>query len=224
MDGIHDLGGTHGFGSTRSPGDDVAYHERWESRVFAIHLLVGSETPAGPPGARATREEMDPVSYLESSYYERWLWSAERRLERGGAIEPGEIETMMERLRAGAAEPVRRDSAAAARAVAALREGERMPMPVRARFAVGDRVRVRRMRPPGHTRAPRYVRGAEGVVERIQGADRLADLATYGVPCDREPVYSVAFSSEDLWGAPPEGERPWAVLVDLWETYLEPAR
>ena len=223
MDGIHDMGGMHGFGSTRSPGDGDAYHEPWEGRIFAIHLLVSSERLGGGPGGRATREEMDPAGYLEASYYERWLWSAERRLERGGSIEPGEVDAMTARLRAAETVPARTDDAAAMRALQALHEGDRLPMPSAPRYAPGDRVRVRRMRPAGHTRAPRYVRGATGVVDRVQGADRLPDLAVYGIHCEREPVYSVAFRSEDLWGEPPEGETPWTVLLDLWETYLEAA-
>jgi hypothetical protein len=36
-----------------------------------------------------------------------------------------------------------------------------------------------------------------------------------------EPVYTVAFRSEELWGA---GEEPaWTVRLDLWESYLKEA-
>jgi nitrile hydratase len=60
-----------------------------------------------------------------------------------------------------------------------------------------------------------------GTVERVQGADRLPDRAVYGERAQPEPVYSVAFSSDDLWG---RGEGPpWTVLLDLWESYLEAA-
>jgi hypothetical protein len=38
----------------------------------------------------------------------------------------------------------------------------------------------------------------------VRGADRLPDRAVYGEKVAREPVYSVAFSSEDLWGASDE--------------------
>jgi hypothetical protein len=57
-------------------------------------------------------------------------------------------------------------------------------------------------------------------VEAVRGADRLPDRAVYGERIDREPVYSVAFTSEELWG--PGDEPPWTVSLDLWETYLEP--
>lgn len=76
------------------------------------------------------------------------------------------------------------------------------------------------MRPRGHTRCPRYVRGIAGVVERIQGEDFLPDIANYEPDAPVEPVYSVAFRSVDLWG--PGEEAPFTVLLDLWESYLEP--
>jgi nitrile hydratase subunit beta len=219
MDGAHDLGGMHGFGAVVTPGSDAPYHDRWEARVFALHLLVGVEGLTGRPGGRATREQMPPAEYLAASYYERWLWSAERGLERKGTIRPGEVERMMERLAGGEPEPARVDPAQARRAVAELRRGEPAEPAGAARFAPGDRVRVRRMRPAGHTRCPRYVRGVVGVVERVHFADRLPDLAVYGEPPAPEPVYAVRFRSEDLWG---EGrEPPWTVSVDLWESYLE---
>jgi nitrile hydratase subunit beta len=80
-------------------------------------------------------------------------------------------------------------------------------------------VRVRRWRHSGHTRCPRYVRGALGAVEAIRGVDRLPDIGPYRGPL--EPVYSVSFVSDDLFGPSEEGR--WTVLLDLTESYLEPA-
>ena len=222
MDGVHDMGGMHGFGKVVEPGDEFAYHERWEPRVFAIQMLVGLEGLGAGPGGRPVREEMDPARYLAASYYERWLYSAEQRLLRKGTIAPGDVEAMMERLRAGDAMPQHQDATMAERVLDDLRTRMAMePAPERARFAPGQRVRVKRMHPPGHTRCPRYVRGAVGVVEAVRGADRVPDRAVYGEKVDPEPVYSVAFSSEELWG--PGDEPAWRVSLDLWDSYLEPA-
>lgn len=223
MDGVHDMGGMHGFGPVVELGGDLPYHEPWEPRVFAIHTLVSARRLGAGPGGRPVREEMDPADYLAASYYERWLWSAEQRLLRKGTIAPGEIEAMMARLEAGEAAPEHHDPVMAEQIVADLRSVHPMkPAGDReARFEPGQRVRVKRMHPPGHTRCPRYVRGATGLVKDMRGTDRLPDRAVYGERVTPEPVYSVSFDSRELWGP---GEEPaWAVLLDLWESYLEPA-
>jgi nitrile hydratase beta subunit len=222
MDGVHDMGGMHGFGPVVVEGGDEVFHEEWEARVFALYQLSNLRDLVGGPGGRAVREGMDPVHYLGASYYERWLWSVERRLEAKGTVVPGEVEAMMARLSAAETPPTADDPELAAEAVAELREGSpAMGVAVGARFGPGDRVRVRRMRPDGHTRCPRYVGGAVGVIERVQGTDRLPDRATYGLPTEPEPVYAVAFASQELWGQ--SDEPPWTVLLDLFDTYLEPA-
>jgi len=165
---------------------------------------------------------MAPASYLAASYFERWLWSAEQRLLRKGTIAPGEIEVMMERLASGEPAPEHDDPEMAERMISRLQCRAPMdPPPADARFGAGDRVRVRRMRPDGHTRCPRYVRGVAGTVESVRGADRLPDLTTYGKPAEPEPVYAVSFASHDVWG---RSEEPsFTVLLDLWDSYLEPA-
>ena len=222
MDGVHDMGGMHGFGAVVQPGGDLPYHELWEPRAFAIQMLVNLEGLGAGPGGRPVREEMEPAHYLAASYYERWIFSAERRLARKGTTADGDVERMMDRLAAGEPAPEHRDSEMGPRAVQRLRGGNpRRPPPEGARFAAGDRVRVRRMHPPRHTRCPRYVRGATGVVERVHGADRLPDRAVYGEHTEPEAVYGVAFASHELWG--PGGEPPWTVMVDLWDSYLDPA-
>jgi nitrile hydratase subunit beta len=222
VDGVHDMGGMHGFGRVVEPGGELAYHERWEPRVFAIQMLMGLEGLGAGPGGRAVREEMDPARYLTASYYERWLYSAEQRLLRKGTIAPGDVEAMMERVRAGEAASQHQDATMTERVLANLRT--RMPMDPASgevRFGPGQRVRVKRMHPPGHTRCPRYVRGAVGVVEAVRGVDRLPDRAVYGEKVAAEPVYSVGFSSRELWG--PSDDPSWTVSLDLWDSYLEPA-
>jgi nitrile hydratase subunit beta len=216
------MGGMHGFGPVVEPDSDLRYDERWEPRVFAIQMLVGLEGLGAGPGGRPVREEMNPADYLAASYYERWLYSAEQRLLRKGTIAPGEIERAMERLEAGESVPVHHDPAMAGRILADLRSVYPMDArPEDVRFGPGQRVLVKRMHPAGHTRCPRYARGVAGVIECVRGADRLPDRAVYGEQVAPEAVYSVAFRSQDLWGE--SEERPWTVLLDLWDSYLEPA-
>lgn len=218
MDGVHDMGGMHGFGAVVTPGADQVAKHPWELRVFAISTLVGIEG-LGLGSGRAIREEMDPAEYLAAGYYERWLWSTEQRLLRKETVLSEEVDAWVERLRAGEPAPRRDDPMAAARAVAATEDGSPLGPATTTRFHPGDQVRVRRMRPAGHTRCPRYVRGVVGVVEAVRGTDAFPDIGPYEGP--DEPVYSVAFSSVDLFG--PSDEGTWTVLLDLFESYLEPA-
>ena len=51
---------------------------------------------------------------------------------------------------------------------------------------------------PGHTRCPRYVRGAEGEVTAVRGTAPLPDIGPYAGPI--EPVYCVSFDSDDVFG------------------------
>ena len=128
---------------------------------------------------------------------------------------------MMERLETGEPVAAHHDGAMAERIKADLTTVYPMDAPPdAAQFATGQRVRVKRMHPAGHTRCPRYVRGASGVIEGVRGADRLPDRAVYGEDVAPEPVYSVAFRSEDLWG--PSEKPGWTVLLDMWDSYLEP--
>lgn len=212
------MGGMHGFGSVVTPGSAAVAHEDWELRVFAISTLVGIER-LGSGSGRAIREEMPPAEYLRAGYYERWLWSTEQRLLRRRTIGAQDVDTWVERLRGGEVPPRRSDPESASRAVAATSLQDPLGPAGESRFAPGARVRVRRMRPEGHTRCPRYVRGAAGIVEAVRGVDAFPDIGPYEGP--KEPVYAVAFDSIALFGPSPEGA--WTVVLDLFESYLEPA-
>ena len=87
---------------------------------------------------------------------------------------------------------------------------------------IGDRVRVRTMNPPGHNRAPRYVRGRVGEVVRLVGDGRFPDeSAVVGSAAHREDIVTAAFASPELWGA--DAHDADRVHVDLFVTYLERA-
>jgi nitrile hydratase subunit beta len=212
VDGVHDMGGMQGFGPVFVPGSDAPYHHRWESRILAMNLVTGVERLRVNNG-RADREEMPPAEYLAAGYFDRWVYSTERGLLENGIIEPGEVEAMIERLQAGEEIGPTSDPAQVERLLKALDDVPTLPAAVNPRFAVGDRVRVQRMRPPGHNRSPRYLRGVEGVVQRAQCNDVRPGAGA-------EPVYLVSFDAADVWG---DDAEKGAVLADLWEGYLEPA-
>jgi nitrile hydratase len=162
---------------------------------------------------------MAPADYLAAGYYERWLWSTERRLLRRGTILEDDVDNWVARLLAGERAPRREDPEAARRVVDATREASPLRPADSARFPPNDRVRVRRMRPVGHTRCPRYVRGVTGTVDTLRGMDVLPDIGSDEGP--DETVYAVAFDSDDVFG--PSAEGTWTIVLDLFESYLEPA-
>jgi len=213
------MGGMHGFGAVVAPRSGLPYHERWEPRVFAL-WAISEVDDLGAGSGRRLRETMPPDEYLRASYYERWLWSNERRLLAKSTIAPGEIDAWVSRLATGGIPPVVDDLDQARRVLDGVRtQTSELGTAGETAFQPGDAVRVLRMHPPGHTRCPRYVRGAQGIVDAVRG--------TYPLPDDGprrreiEPVYSVAFSSEDVFGV---GDEPaWRLYLDLQESYLEAA-
>ncbi len=92
---------------------------------------------------------------------------------------------------------------------------------VPARFKPGDRVAVRNINPLGHTRAPRYIRCKEGVIDRHHGAHVFPDSSAHGRGPDPRHLYSVRFEGEAVWG--PDSPAREALYLDLWDSYLEPA-
>ena len=84
------------------------------------------------------------------------------------------------------------------------------------RFAPGTTVRARRSDPPHHTRLPRYARGAVGTIMESEGQHPLADDRARGLPAEPQTVYAVRFPARELFG---EGDH--AVVLALWESYLE---
>ncbi len=86
------------------------------------------------------------------------------------------------------------------------------------RFAPGDRVRTRTLDPAGHTRLPRYARGAVGVIVEPAGLHPLADDRARGRGVAAQPVYHVRFPATELFGT---GDH--TVTVELWEDYLQAA-
>jgi hypothetical protein len=86
------------------------------------------------------------------------------------------------------------------------------------RFAPGQRVRTSSVDPAHHTRLPRYARGKLGTVVEPEGSHPRPDEHARGLDVPPERVYAVRFAASELWA---EGDH--AVVLDLWESYLEPA-
>ena len=79
MDGIHDMGGMDGFGPIPIESDEPIFHATWEGRVYAINTAIGVWGKWNIDAGRYGIEVLDPALYLQSSYYERWLYRLYRK-------------------------------------------------------------------------------------------------------------------------------------------------
>jgi nitrile hydratase beta subunit len=217
VNSIHDLGGMDGFGPVVGESNEPPFHERWEGRVLAMQRALGFTRSWTIDEGRVAIEELDPVVYLTSSYYAKWLRSIERRVLAHGLVDPDEI-AAGRALRGG--KPVARTMRASD--VPAMKRGEyERPSARAARFAPGDRVRTRNLNPPTHTRLPRYARDKAGIVEAVRGCHVFPDTAAIGAGEDPQWLYTVAFSARELWGE--DADPAITVSIEAFEPYLEPA-
>ena len=113
MNSVHDMGGMHGFGPIPREENEPVFHAEWEARMFGINLLTIDSVPA----FRFALECLDPVVYLGSSYYERWIPVKERLLTEEGVVTAEEVEARTQHFRSnpGAAVPRREEPGAAER-------------------------------------------------------------------------------------------------------------
>lgn len=171
MDGIHDLGGMHGFGRVTRAADERPFHSPWEGRVFAMANLCVAAGLASVDALRAALERLDPVTYLTAGYYGRWRRALEALV--GGADAAPHVPGLP----------------------TARRTLDRPP-----RFAPGDVVRTRAVPSAGHTRLPRYARGHRGTVTAWHGAWVYPPSNAHGRGDDPQHVYTVRFDGRALFG------------------------
>jgi nitrile hydratase len=220
MNGVHDMGGMHGFGPIERSDNEPLFHAAWEARVRAmVGLSYGQQRYYTIDASRYGIEQMPPAEYLRASYFERWLASLEYNLAEQGLVTPAELDArtalLQEQPDAVLPPPAQTVLPPRAPAPATL-----TPLPT-ARFAVGDAVVARNVHPVGHTRLPRYARGKRGVVQRVYGPQTLPDTNAHGLGEQPQVLYNVRFDARELWGeaAEPGG----TVALDLWDSYLMPA-
>src|SRR6185503_2040157 len=98
MNGVHDLGGMHGFGPVRPEKNEPVFHADWEAVVYAIARAARVQGIYNIDESRRGIEQMPPAKYLASSYYERWLASAIRNFIEKGVLTAEELEARMRQL------------------------------------------------------------------------------------------------------------------------------
>ena len=204
MDGIHDMGGTHGWGRSRSiptsrssrrtgtPGPSPSGWPRWERPG-------PTWTRSGTRSSGCTRWTTSPTGTTDAGWPPRsccWSTAAcSRRVPSRPAraawpartsTEPADVEVHKPSYERGGP--------------GSLRQIDDKPA-----FEAGQRVRARELHKPGHTRMPAYVRGRTGVVEARRPAAVLPDSTAHFTGEDAQHVYTVRFESTELWG--PDCER-----------------
>lgn len=219
MDGIHDLGGRHGYGPVEVSGDEEPdFKAAWEARLFGIVRAMSGSKSWNLDKFRYTREQIAPVDYLQRPYYDQWYQSYAAMLLGAGLVSLEELATgkAVGRAPDGFGPPMRADDVAKAN-----RHMVRFDRPAASppAFAVGTSVVVRLSGPTGHTRMPQYVRGHCGSVVAYHGHHVLPDANAAGDE-RAEPLYTVVFRLADLF-TEQRGSKD-AVHLDLWESYLEP--
>lgn len=224
MNGIHDMGGMHGFGPIRRDPHEPVFHQAWEGRLFAIRQATPIPIPGG---SRNNIEQMHPADYLTTSYYEKWLHAQVKGLLDAGVLTETELEerTALYRDHPEAEVPRREDPVGVQRFLARLHQLE-SPLrdhDIQPAFNIGDAIRVRNLHPSGHTRLPRYVRGKPGVVTRYYGLYDFQDAmpGDAAQPEAPQPLYAVRFKGQDLWGNASQTNS--VVYLDMWESYLQSA-
>ena len=232
-----DLGGRpEFFGPIGREVDEPVFHDAWEGRVFGISLFVMPRLGRNIDAFRFAQERLPREVYL-SGYYRRWLAALEDWLTEAGYLGTGEVDA---RLMARQPEAIGRRGSPVFRELTSrglrLLLRPRLPgwlvsrvlprilstarkAPKRQRFSVGDRVRVRDTRAPGHTRQPGYVSGKPGVVVSYLGSTVFPDTHAVGRRTPPQHLYTVAFEAADLWGD--AAEPGTETRVDLYESYLE---
>lgn len=218
--GIHDMGGTEGWGRAPVPRpDEPVFAERWQARAFALALLSLRLSGTNLDAFRHAMNRLDRQDYLDDGYYGRWLHGAENLLHDSSIIATGTVEARAANLAGGSVEepgppePDKPDYAPTA--AGSIRE-----IPTPPRYPVGAAVRARVFEPPGATRLPRYVMGHAGTVAIVQPAQVLPDSNAHFQGENAQWVYSVRFDSAELFG--PDAE-PFTLYIDLYEDYLEEA-
>jgi len=219
MDGIHDMGGMHGFGKVEPEANEPVFHPSWEGRCLALNRAMGAIGAWTIDEGRAGIEQLPPDVYLSRSYYGKWALRLQNMAVARGLASADE-------LAAGRAlhdaKPLKRKLTAADVPGTLTRGSFGRQAPAPARFKVGDRVRAKNIHPPTHTRLPRYARGHAGVIEAIRGCHVFPDSTAVGGGEDPQWLYTVLFEARELWGE--SADPTLTVSIEAFEPYLEAAQ
>ena len=214
-----DLGGKPAAAIVPEPEGEL-FHASWERRVLALTLAMGATGSWNIDASRAARETLP--DYAELSYYAIWLNALEKLMLERGLVQADEL-ALCRMIHP--ALPVARVLKADAVAPALARGSPTVRVAhSAARFEIGQAVRTRAASVGHHSRLPNYVRGKNGVIERIHGCHVFAESQAQGFGEQPQWLYTVVFDRSEVWGAGECNEsNPLTLSIDAWESTLEPA-
>jgi nitrile hydratase beta subunit len=219
VDGIHDMGGMHGFGPV-DRHNDYTFRADWQRRAFGVVEALAGVVPFNSDTFRRALERISADESLRHSYFERWVMATETLLLEAGLVNENELKTGKKEFDA---DMTNRSPIGPQVLIEAFIAGASLEFPSDsqpARFKVGQSVRVTVNAPKDHTRVPRYLRGRVGTVTHDSGVFQFADTVAAGKGQCPQHCYTIAFPAHSLWGESAEAGE--TINADLWESYLEP--
>ena len=219
MNGVHDMGGTHGFGPVVAEENEPVFHARWEGRLFALRRCAGAWRKWNIDASRYFVECVPPAEHLAASYFARqYLAFIKIPVARGLATAEEITTSKAAASQARLTPPLTADQipAMVAKGAPTSRDVDVAP-----RFHAGQVVRTREIHPVTHTRLPRYARGRTGTIHRDYGVFVFPDTNSQFLGEQPQHLYSVRFDARELWGA--QAAPRDSVYLDLWDDYLDAA-
>lgn len=226
MNGIHDMGGLHGFGTVDIDPNEPVFTTEWGSRVFCMTQVIDTLGVWNLDEHRHEIELMAAEDYITYTYYGRWLFAMERLLARRNILRHEEVDLRVQEILADRRhftlpDPSNRNWP--------LAEKDKVPWgawrkteSVLPAFVEGQVVRVRNIHPAGHTRVTNYTRGKVGTVFRVNDqAWVFPDTRAHYEGENLQAVYTICFAAQTLWGEA-HAEPNINVYIDLSENHLEP--
>ena len=219
----HDIEGSRVGPVKPDKPKDPIFEYSWRKRVLGLTVTGGAMGAWSIDTSRFRRETLPKEDYQSYTHYEKWLAAVNTLFVSRGFVDLEEIENGVDdEIR----QPLNPKTLRANAVPNMLATGTKASRPSSGTPALllGEKVQTKRpsdtlLQSPDHTRLPHYAANKTGVILFDHDRHVLPNSNAHFLGENPEPLYSVEFSSEDLWISAEPGD---SVIVDCWESYLEP--
>jgi len=199
MDAVFDMGGRQGLGPIVKK--DAPFSAKWEADITALNGALVTRHFYTMDEYRHAIERMNARHYMRASYFERTFTAVATLCVEKGIVDRKTFDELL-----GPNIELARPSAPGRVYKGALDH-----------LDVGDRVKVKDLHVPGHSRLPAYVRGKIGVIVGKSPDYPFPDAAGHGLDDAKQCTFDVRFKSSDLW---PQDSEDAEIHVGLFHGYL----